>query len=45
MTEEEMLGWHHQLLGHEFEQGPEVGDGRGKPGMLESIELQRTGPV
>ena len=23
-----MLGWHHQLEGHEFEQALEVGDGR-----------------
>ena len=25
---EEMVGWHHQLDGHEFEQAPGVGDGR-----------------
>ena len=29
MTEEEMVGWHHQLDGHEFEQAPRVGDGQG----------------
>ena len=29
MTEEEMVGWHHQLNGHEFEQTPGVGDGQG----------------
>ena len=29
MTEEEMLGWHHQLEGHKFEQAPGVGDGQG----------------
>ena len=23
-----MVGWHHQLDGHEFEQAPEVGDGQ-----------------
>ena len=28
-TEDEMAGWHHQLDGHEFEQAPGVGDGRG----------------
>ena len=22
MTEDEMVGWHHQLNGHEFEQSP-----------------------
>ena len=27
--EDEMVGWHHQLDGHEFEQSPEVGDGQG----------------
>ena len=26
-TEDEMVGWHHQLSGHEFEQAPGVGDG------------------
>ena len=25
MTEDEMVGWHHQLYGHEFEQA--LGDG------------------
>ena len=29
MTEDEMVGWYHQLYGHEFEQAPGVGDGRG----------------
>ena len=29
MTEEEMVGWHHQLDGHEIEQFPGVGDGHG----------------
>ena len=28
-TEEEMVGWHHRLDGHEFEQAPGVGDGQG----------------
>ena len=28
-TEDEMVGWHHQLIGHEFEQAPLVGDGQG----------------
>ena len=27
-TEDEMVGWHHQLNGHEFEQTLEVGDGQ-----------------
>ena len=29
MTEDKMVGWHHQLDGHEFEQAPGVGDGQG----------------
>ena len=28
-TEDEMVGWHHQLDGHEFEQAPGVSDGQG----------------
>ena len=24
-----MVGWHHQLKGHEFEQAPGIGDGQG----------------
>ena len=28
-TEDEMVGWHHPLHGHEFEQAPGVGDGQG----------------
>ena len=27
--EDEMVGWHHQLDGHEFEQAPGVGNGQG----------------
>ena len=27
--EDEMVGWHHRLNGHEFEQGLGVGDGQG----------------
>ena len=29
MTEDEMVAWHYQLNGHEFEQAPGVGDGQG----------------
>jgi len=29
MTEDEMVGWHHQLNGHEAEQAPGAGDGQG----------------
>ena len=34
--QDEMIGWHHQLDGHEFERAP--GDGEGKPGVLRSME-------
>ena len=29
MTEDKMVGWHHQLNGHEFEQAPRVSEGQG----------------
>ena len=29
MTEDEMVGWHHRLNGHEFEQTPENSEGQG----------------
>ena len=29
MTEDEMVGWHHQFERHEFEQALGVGDGQG----------------
>ena len=29
MTEDEIIGWHHRLNGHEFDQAPGVGDGQG----------------
>ena len=41
-TEDEMVGWHHWLNGHEFEQTPEVGDGQGSL-ALQSTGLQRVG--
>ena len=43
MTENEMVGWHHQLNGCEFEQT--LGDGEpertGKLGVLQSMGLRR----
>ena len=38
MTEDEIVGWHHRLDGHEFEQALAVGDGQRNPGVL---QLQR----
>ena len=29
MTEDEVIGWHHQLNGHEFEQTLRDGEGQG----------------
>ena len=29
MIEDEMVGWHHRLYGHEFEQAPGVSDVHG----------------
>ena len=29
LKEDDMVGWHHQLKGREFEQVPGVGDGQG----------------
>ena len=29
MTEDEMIGWHHQFAGHELVQAPGIGDGQG----------------
>ena len=44
MTENEMVGRHHQLNGHEFEQAPGDGEGRiGAPGLLQSMGSQRVG--
>ena len=40
MTEDEMVGWHHRLDGHEFEQAPEVGVWTGKPGVLQFMGSQ-----
>ena len=47
MTEDEMVGWHHQLNGHEFEQAPGAGDGQGSLaccspwGHKESVKTER----
>ena len=36
---DELVGWHHWLYGHEFEQAPGVGWRTGKPGVLQSVEV------
>ena len=47
MTEDEMVGWHHQLDGHEFEQVLGVGDGQGSlaccsPWGLKELDMTAT---
>ena len=37
MTEDVMVGWHHQLNGREFEQAPGVGDGQ--EGVIQGAEV------
>ena len=29
MTKDELIGWHHRVNGHEFEQAPRDGEGQG----------------
>ena len=41
--EDEMVGWHHQLNGHEFELNSGSWWWTGKPGMLQSMGSQRVG--
>ena len=43
MTEDEIVGGHHRLKGHEPEQAPGVGEKTRKPGVLQSMGLQRVG--
>ena len=40
MTEDEVVEWHHQLDGHEFEQALGVGNGQG---ILVCMGSQRVG--
>ena len=42
MTEDEMVGWHHWLDGHEFEQAPGVGDGQGGLAAVHGVAKSRT---
>ena len=41
MSEDEMVGWHHRLNGHEFEWTPGTWWWTGRPGVLQFIESQR----
>ena len=40
MTEDKMVGWYHQLNGHEFEQAPGYSEGQGS---LVCMGSQRVG--
>ena len=42
-TEDEMVGWYHQLNAHGFGWLPVVGDGTGRPGVLRFMGSQRVG--
>ena len=41
VTEDEMVGWHHWLNGHEFEQTLGDGEGQGSPVCWQSMGSQR----
>ena len=43
MAEDEMVGWHQQLNGDEFEEAPRVGDGQGGLACCSPQGLQRLG--
>ena len=42
MTEDEIVGWHHQFNGHELSKVWEIMKNR-KPGVLQSMGSQRAG--
>ena len=41
VTEDEMVGWHHQLKGHEFEQALGDGEGQGSLACCSPLGSQR----
>ena len=43
MIEDGMVGWHHRLNGHEFEQTPGDSEGQGSMGCCSPWGLQRVG--
>ena len=43
MTEDEMVGWHHQLNEQEFEQTPEESEGQGSLRCWGCKDLDSTG--
>ena len=45
MTEDEMVGWHHQPNGHEFKQAPVVGDGHVGLINVQKTKIMASGPI
>ena len=43
VTEDETVGWHHRLNGHEFEQTPGDSEGEGSLACCSSWSQQRVG--
>ena len=41
-TQDEIVGWHHQLSGHEFEQVLGVGDGQGSLVYFSPLGLKQS---
>ena len=42
MTEDEMVGWHHQINAHEFEQALGLGDGQGGLACCDSWDREES---
>ena len=42
MTEDEMVGWHHRLNGHEFEQTPGDSEGQGSLACCSPCSLKQS---
>ena len=43
--QDEMVGWHHRLNGHEFEQAPGLGDGQGGLECCSPWGRKELGPI
>ena len=43
MTEDKVVGWHHQFNGHKFEQTQGDGEGQGSLAVLQSMGLLKVG--
>ena len=42
MTDDKMVGWHHQLNGHEFEQSLGDGEGQGSLACCDSFKVAKS---